>query len=148
MDPPIRAILRGLYPHTALTSFITASKVYAPFARWTFKDDRSYRFGLNGRINSIAFQAGVEIISQTGRELWDVEEGPKGPSYYDPEDWADYVAWPTTRRSLSDSETWSMDLNMTNVASSQQADDVADSTSFVVCTADHERLEHGFYHVF
>lgn len=98
----------------ALANFITATKVYSPFARGTFLEYRSYTHGVIGEYAAYALNA----VASTGRKTVGIRLQDSRMK--------------TTLRKFADGETWSMILDSAGVRAPETPDYVVDATTFLV----------------
>ncbi|KAF2501989.1 hypothetical protein BU16DRAFT_587192 [Lophium mytilinum] len=104
----------GTQHSLALANFITATKVYSPFARGTFLEYRSYTHGVVGEDAAYALNA----VASTGRKTVGIRLQDSRMK--------------TTLRKFADGETWSMILDSTGVRAPETPDYVVDATAFLV----------------
>ncbi|KAF2501971.1 hypothetical protein BU16DRAFT_532402 [Lophium mytilinum] len=108
---PIVAILRGgVQFNTALANFVTAIKIYVPFARWTFCNSCYHT------INGDSRDPWRRLLRTTGRRPGRFEYRDYVPAYWS--------------RGLDDGRTWVIPLNTDGVDAPRQPEYVLDSTSF------------------
>ncbi|KAF2501986.1 hypothetical protein BU16DRAFT_532415 [Lophium mytilinum] len=114
-DTPIVSLLRvGPQYSLALANIMTSTKVYAPFARDTFREHRSY---LNKLLDDYCADL-LTAVAQTGRRMLDIRHIATRQG--------------SVIRQFTDGSTWTMELNNAGIDSPTTPDYVVDFTTFAI----------------